>query len=357
MSQHETSRYLPGVLHPEQVARNGRLPRAEVMARLARGYNAVACRQRKLIGCFFQNLRALQDIGEAGNGFAWPFYFRTGEMVEHLTVHLGVAAADNPGDSVPTVEVSVGPGVDPEGAAGDSFRFSFAPLDSGITLGGGEFSHKRIRLVGLTPNREYHGLARYTNGARLIYMTVHEGMKRIADDVEWAVATNPTQFVNEGPIERMAQVDLNFAAVNLWRHSAGHLFSWAPNYSIADEFCPTISSTSFAPIFGASGPRFLLNLLRRGTLSRPDAIPVRMAVRVNHESGERTMQFRMRATASGATAGFTAETTGFDSGADGWPWYVGSTTIPDGFSDWVLEADTDGVAATFSGWSLFQYEP
>lgn len=353
--QHDVTRNIPGLFQPTHMAKNRKLVTAGLMARIARAYNAIAMKQRKLIICKSQDCRFLQSTTgfSASSGFAWPFYFRTSESCQTIIVRIGLTASDLPGSAVPTVAIQVAQA----SAPGTLFerRFSYAPQDAGITIGGSDFVHKSLSVTGLSPNTEYHGIVRFTNGARLVYLTAHEVQARVADDAN-LVVTNPTAFVNEGPIMRRDQVDLNFAAVNLWRHNAGHLLSWTSNYSVESTLCPQIASSAFQEILGTGGPRMFINNVNRGTLQRPQAIPCRMAVRAEISGGTQSMDFRLRSVGGAIIGPFTATVSGFDPGTAGWPWVVGSVTMPEVSSTWAMEADTGGRLTTFSGWSLFQWE-
>jgi len=349
MSLHDVTRNIPGVFQPTHMARNRLLPQAGQFARIARAYNAIASRQKKLILCKSQCLTALQDAPEA-SGFAWPFYFRTSEASTQLEIYLGLASSNLDLD-VPVVSVTI----QRVGAPGTFTKsFSFNRRSTGISIGPGDIARKGIRIDGLLPNTEYTGILRYTEGARIVFATVYETMKRVADD-SISVITNPTEFVNGGPIKARHFVDLNTAAVKLWRHSAAHIFSWTSNYSVAPIYNPTVATTGYGPLFGAGGPKAMLNLLRRGTLSRPNAIPARMAVYAVMSGGTQDVGFRIRAD-SGQTADFTAEVQGFDPGTPGWPWVAGDITLPGVQSPWTLELDTGGRAVTVCGWSIFQWE-
>ncbi|HMG21727.1 MAG TPA: hypothetical protein VK607_10435 [Kofleriaceae bacterium] len=354
MSKHDVSRNIPGMLQSNNLARNRKLISAGLMARLARGYNSIATKQRKLIICKSQDWRFLQSTSgfSSSSGFAWPFFFRTSDGVTQIDIHLALAASDLPGTSVPTVSIQVVQASAP-GTLHEN-RFSYAPNDAGVTIGASDVVFKLLRMPNLLPNTEYTGIVRFTNGARVASMTIHETMDRYADD-SVAVITNPTSFVNEGPIMRADQVDLNVAAVNLWRHNAGHLLSWTPNYSVETAYAPTIASSAFQEILGTGGPTQIINNVNRGSLQRPAAIPCRMAVRPVISGGSQSMDFRLRGP-GGATFGFTATVDGFDNGTPLWPWVVANVTMPNAFGSWAMEADTGGRATTFTGWSLYQWE-
>lgn len=352
---HDVTRTIPGLFQPTHMAKNRKLVTAGLMARIARAYNAIAMKQRKLILCKSQDWRFLQSTTgfSSTSGFAWPFFFRTGEAVTAIICRIGLTASDLPGAAVPTVAIQVAQASSP-GTLHES-RFSYAPQDAGVTIGGSDAVHKNLSISGLLPNTEYHGIVRFTNGARLTHLTVHEAMSRVADSDNLGI-TNPTAFVNEGPIMRRDHVDLNFAAVNLWRHQAAHLLSWTSNYSVESTLCPQIASTGFQEILGTGGPRMFINCINRGTLQRPQAIPCRMAVRAEMSGGTQSMDFRLRSFGGAIIGPFTATVSGFDPGTPGWPWVVGDVVMPEVESTWAMEADTGGRLTTFSGWSLFQWE-
>lgn len=354
MALHDVSRNIPAPFQTQFHARNRDIPNAPIWARVARGYNACLCRQRKLILCKSQHLRSLFTVGGGapGNGFAWPFFFRTSESSTVLQFHIGLTASDD-ASGVPRISIELRR---TDGGHSPTKAFNFTAQDEGITIGGGDIAHKSVRIIGLTPLAEYHGIVRYTNGARLVYMTVREESTPIADDVTWLTHTNPTQFINGGPIERAAQVDINAAAVALWRHNAGHLFSWTANYSVDDGTLPTIESTSPVPVLGASVPGLHLNMTNRGTLQRRDEIPCRMAVYVNITDGGTTdMEFRLRGT-GGQLVSMVQEVTSFDPGNALFPWVVGDVVMPEQNTSWVMEVDTNGRTVTIGGWSLYQWE-
>lgn len=354
MAKHDQSRSIPAPFYPEVFARNGSFPHAPVWSRVAKGYNQVATRMRKYVLSKSQNLIFLQGM-TAANGFAWPFYFHSGEASDSLEVNMGVTAADTPGSAVPRVAVQL---VRADGGPSER-AFDFAPVDQGITIGGSDVARKTLRFT-ISPNTDYHGFFRFTNGARIVYATVHETLARHADDSAWEVHTNPTQFVRGGPIERMAQNDINRGGRGLYRHNAAHIFSWCPNYALSSssspgtvsQFTPVVNTNAFAPILG-TGRLFFLNLIRRGRLSRPTEIPCRMAVRIRALEGPGDVQVRL-AGGDGSNIGFTASVITFDPGSPPWPWYIADVVMPAVNTSWEMQADTNNEDMTFEGWSLFQ---
>lgn len=357
MGKHEVTRYVPSLFHPESAARNREIPRASPMARIARGYNSVACRMGKMVFAKSQDFRSLQALPNtvSSSGACWPFLFRTSDgNTLGMEFRVGFCGAENPTGN-PTVDIEVREATALGSQVGQS-RFEFPARDFGITVGPSEVMHKHIRIGGMAPNTEYQCISQYANGARLVYMTCYEVARQLADD-SISIHTNPTLFVNGSQIQRVTIADLNNAAVAIKQHHAGHIFSWCSNYSVDQDLNPQIDSTTFVPVLGAGGPTFHMNLSNRGTLQRPSTIPVRMAVRCETLSGGGggDVQFRVRAT-GGQTAGFTAAVTGqIDTNLK--PWYVASVDLPEVASSWTMEANTGGLSVVITGWSIYEWEP
>jgi hypothetical protein len=355
MAKHNVSRSIPSLFHPENSARNGRLPNAAIPARIARAYNQIATQQRKLIFCKSQSLRAMEDFAGGIDDPIWPFYFRTGENVDAIEAQVGVTQTGNAGSGPATgllllTRISTSTIINLTNGEG---RVTYAgDVTPGAAIGCSDIAHVTVRINGLVANEEYAGAWLATNGLRLAYMSVAEVAKPIADD-SVAVICNPSLFVREGPIYAAQFADLQQAANRLWKHNASHLLSWCVNYEIGGGGDAITNSTSYVDVIPNNAEIFI-NTINRGTLSRPNSIPVRMAVYATRSGGAgTTADFRLFDGTNSIeilNATITASPV--------FSWVSGSGVMSGTPANWRMQMRTDnaGTQIRVGAWSLFQWE-
>lgn len=348
MAKHHVSRMVPALLHPEIAARNGRLPTAAQFYRVAGSYNQIACRQKKLILCATQNLASMVSGPTAD---AWHHYWRTGENFAGMRYLVGLTLSDAAPGSPPVASVIVNRVSD--GAQVINYDFYFKGVTTGTSIAAGEIHHVDLPFsaatMDLDPNTEYRGQILASNGVRVCYMTVVESITRYADDTI-AVIVNPARFVREGPVLASQFVDLKNAANQLWRHNASHLFSWVPRYFDQDAANPATASTTFTDLIANSAAAYI-DTTNRGTLQRPNAIPVKMAVRARRTAGTGTADFRLfdGTNSIQISAAAIASTSA---------WFTGTGTMSGTPATWRMQHRTSVGTTTVqtSAWSLFQFE-
>jgi hypothetical protein len=347
MARHRVSVMVPSLLHPEIGARNGRLPSAPVFARLARAYNQVSTRQRKLILMKWQDFRHMEN-GAGASVFVWPFYFRTGENVTAISIQLGVTRTDFAFSTpIPRVVVNV---LDTSLVLVSSKQFNYVGSASGTVIGPDDVHFLGFVVDGLAPNTEYVSGFSCEGGLRLAYAMVEEKREREADD-SVSVICNPSLYVREGPIAAAHLADLANAGKLLWRHNASHLLSWCPNYvsDLPAPDVPNINSTSYVDLI-ANSAAVLINTPNRGTLQRPNAIPVKMAVRYRLV-GSGTADFRLF-DGTNSIQILAAPSTGTAT------WITGTGTMSGAAATWRMQArvSVGTITVRIMGWSLFQFE-
>lgn len=350
MAKHDVSRMVPSLFHPELAARNGRLPNAAIFARLARTYNQLATVQRKLIFLKSQDWRNMESPVSSPTT-VWSFYFRTGENVSAVVCRAGVTKTTSIFPGIPSqiiVDVyrasdDVRMNIDSEGS------IRFGGTTSGSIIGPDNVSHHSFVISGLAPNTEYYSETRCLFGGRLAYLSVAERRNRNADD-SISVVCNPALFVREGPITAAQLADLANAAKLLWRHNASHLFSWCSNYAEDTVADPVSFATIYTDLITANAA-MNVEATGRGTLQRPNAIPVKMAVKARRTAGAGTADFRLTNGIQsidilGAAITSTAA------------WFTGTGTLIGSPSTYQMQhrVSVNTTTVRTMAWSLFQFE-
>lgn len=350
MAKHHVSRQLPSLFHPEIAARNGRIPTAGGFRRFAEAYNAVATRQRKLLICKSQDLRHMISP-PSSPAVVWSFYFRTGENVTSIDAYVGLTATESifPGIPAQVIVDVYRASDDVRMNIGNEGSLVYDSTVTGDILGADVVSHNMTRITGLAQDTEYYCETRCLFGARLAYLTAVETPVREADD-QVLVICNPGRYGRGAPIKRLAIEELATAARELWRHNASQLFAWCSNYQEDTASDPSTSSTSFTDLI-ADSSAMRIETTMRGTLQRPNAIPVKMAVKARRTAGSGTADFRIFDGTNSIQISAAAITSTKD-------WFTTTGTLSGTPATWRMQHRVSVGTTTVRtmAWSLFQWE-
>lgn len=321
-------------------------PSPTAMQRLAQGFNYISVVQKKQILFRAQNHRSLAG---GGNDIVWPIYFRTGEGTLGIVVRCGVTRKAGGAATPPFLNYDVK--LPPNTAVVSKSLYFDGGTGSGVAVPE-QIARKAIYLQGLSPNTEYIGEAKCTDGLTLAWMSVTEYREQHADD-DLAGVCSPAKFANEADILDEHLEDLIEANNLLWRHNGSHLLMWTCDY--ADRASsPWVSSTSYVNILDATkDPAVRLVTDYHSTRRRTGSagVPVKMAVRARRVAGTGTADFRLtNGTQNIDIAGAAIAT--------GEAWFTATANIPDSAADWKMQSKVSVGTTTveISAWSLFEYE-
>lgn len=345
MAKHPVTNITPPLVDDQRFNRNGMVPDATLMARLANGFNYVSSRCKKQI------LLKCQSLGDVAAGdpanVVWPAYFRTGENTSGLRVALGVVVTDFGFTSPPEANLIVRTTA-PATVIDKSWTFSVSK--TGTAVSPDEIAHVQDVVTGLEPNTEYTMSFQMTNGARVVYASIVEADTRHADDTLTAVC-DPSEFMAEGPIYDAQIADLVEANNELWRHNGAHLIQWCADYDEDDG--PTVTSTSYINIMGgsatvtASTPGWTLHTQYHNTVNRT-TVPVKLAIKTDRTVGAGTLSIKL-------TDGTNSiEITGI-ADVDGWSTVTANIPAQAG-TKWDLHVKVTSGTFRINALALFEYE-
>lgn len=353
MAKHVVTPILPPPIDEERFSRNGMVPNAVLMKRLAEGFNFVACRAKKQV---FMKCQPLDSVaaGDPAN-LVWPMYFRTGENTTGLYVAFGAALTDYGFSSPPEVNLIVKNTV-PTTVIDESWTFPAS--SAGVVVVPSELNHVQDRVLGLAANTEYQAYWQLTNGARLVYASLTEGDTRHADDSVAAICS-PGEYMAEGPIYDAHLAELVTANNELWQHNGSHLIGWCSDYDTGDA--PLVSSfpsrTTYTNLIDGSSTSVSAasagwNLFTQyhNTLNRT-TVPVKFCVRTDRVAGAGTLDIRL--TDGTNSIGFTGL------GDLNETWSVMTGTIPaQAGTKWDLQCkvSTGATDHAISAIALFEYD-
>jgi hypothetical protein len=350
MANHDVRTYhWPPVIPDQRFNRNGMLPNAALLRRLADTFNWVAHRQKKHIASYTQ---ALNDLRGSTGASVWPTYFRTGEGTKKLQLSLGLQASSSatPGE----VELIL---TDITGAGAASFSETYRSTVDGSVGVPSSFTHV-TRTITAAPNNEFSSYFNYS-GAIPIYFSLAEAPVALADDSLTGIC-NPAAFVAEGPIYDAHIADLIDANNKLWRHNGSHLISFIGFHNFltggTTAFTNSTSTTTYNNVQDSSAsvtdtsPGWKLYTTYHATANRT-TIPVKMAVQVDRTAGTGTCDIKFTDGTNSVSI------TGIGDTGDAWSTTTGTIPVQDG-TKWDLHWKVSSGTTTFRirGASLFTYE-
>lgn len=346
MSETTISRTLPALLHRERHARNGQVPVATALQRIAMALNTFAGRNKKLIFMRGQELDGVLG-GDLADTDIWPIFFRSGENTIALNILIGLANTDVSGATNPLVTLECRRHSD--GVLAGSVEVASNGRASGTAVAPNDIDDKLVKILGLEADTEYYVTTKAEDGARVVNLTVTESLDGWGDGADLAIV-NSDVFIAEGPIHDRHIQDLIDAANALQKHNLAHLLSWSCDYETANG--PLVSDVAYANMLSGS-PAFYLDARYHGTLTREDTIPIRFAVHAVRTTGVGSLSVRLRQPDRAVNA---AEITGITTGGVG-NWYVTDGVLPGTRERWQLEAYvTGGGSFRLGGVSAFIWE-
>jgi hypothetical protein len=354
MANHDVRTYhWPPVIPDQRFSRNGMLPNAALMRRLADNFNWTANRQKKHIATYTQPLDAAV-VSAASSVYFWPAYWRTGEATRKMRVSFGVIGSSAAPPSVTFTVLDVTGGGSTIDAGSDVIVTAedSASVPSAI--------QHVTRTFDVSPNNEYQSYFQATT--TLVYFSLAEEPNPLADDSLTAIC-NPGAFVAEGPIYDAHIQDLIDANNKLWRHNGSHLISFIGfhDFSLggaATAYTAATASTSYVNVQDNSSttvtdsvPGWKLYTQYHATANRT-AIPVKFAVQVDRTAGTGTCDVKL----TDGTNSISITGIG-DNGNTTWATTTGTIPVQNG-TKWDLHWKVSSGTTTFrmKGASLFTYE-
>ena len=207
MPKHLVSPILPPLVDDERFNRNGMIPNAVLMRRVAEGMNFISHRCKKQV---FLRCQALNNVDGGGSAaeLLWPVYFRTGEATTGLRVAAGLCLSDfdwkGAALSPPEFKITV---KDSGGSTVTTKGWQFGGTTGTATVAPDDLHHINDTITGLSANTEYYLVIETLSGARAVFLAVVESQSRYADDTV-ANVCDPSQLVAEGPIYDIHLQDL-----------------------------------------------------------------------------------------------------------------------------------------------------
>jgi hypothetical protein len=293
MAKHPVTPFVPPPIDDERFSRNGMVPDAALMKRLAGDFKYISGRAKQQV---FLRCQPINNVaaGVALSADVWPFYFRTGENTTGLRVVLGAAATDYTIAGTTaylqfTVNVAGGSEVIEK-------VWSLTVGASGVDVTPNGIAVIHELCTGLSPNTEYTARFDLLAGYRLVFAAITEADTRHADDSVTAVC-DPAEFVAEGPIYDAHLADLIEANNELWQHNGAHLINWCAD--LHEDAAPTTNLTTYTNILDASSttvtassPGWNLFTQYHNTANRT-TVPVKFAVKTSRTAGAGTLDVRL----------------------------------------------------------------
>lgn len=350
MAKHPTHVVTPALIDDERFSRNGMVPSAPLMKRLAEVFNYAASRCKKQFLSRSQ-LFSVPESGTSSTVYFWRVRFVLGHGTSAIRIAGGVALTDYAAAAVPTLVFNV---YDTSNTLVATKSIATNGLTAGAAVAPGEINHFVIEIEGLTANTEYSLRPSMTEGIRPMYLSVTEADAGFVNDSQTGIA-NPGAYQAEGPIYDAHISDLIDANNNLWKHNAVSLFNWGAALDEDSGSAPVVSATSYTNVVDAASttvtaatPGVNLFTLYHNTANRT-TVPVKLVAYVARSSGTGTLDIRM-------TDGTNSISITGTSGA-GNQWVTATGTIPvQSGVKWDLQALVSSGVWIVKSVTLFEYE-
>lgn len=214
--------HYPFTIHHKRDARNSHIPQAPFKSRLIRAQNHAMAYRRKYFGSWgdFDNRMSGDSATDAR--FRWRCHTGHGKDV-HIVVE-GIAGLH---DTV------IGAPVDPAvnlictaagGAALPTETFHYGNSDGSPTDAPDEWGHFKLR-VPVSANTTYECVVNTVDYGRILSMSAYEEASPVIDTgVDYYVQETATSV--GFPVFDQQREDQLVGLSNMWRHNAGHLYSY-----------------------------------------------------------------------------------------------------------------------------------